>query len=210
MRVTFLIDGFNLYHSVKEAKKQGAGPTRWLDAKSLLTDYLYLFGRDAVLREVYYFSALAHHIEAFKPDVVARHKAFIQALESSGVRIELGRFKRKGLRCDACGAKLKRHEEKETDVAIAVKMMELCHLDATDVLVLVTGDTDLAPAVRTIKTLFPAVQIAFAFPYKRKNLELAGICPASFEIGKAQYAKHQFPGQLRLPNGATLVKPASW
>ena len=210
MRTTFLIDGFNLYHSVKQAEDDGAGSTRWLDARALLTNYLYLFGRDATLQDVYYFSALAHHIEAFKPDVVTRHRTFIQALESSGVRVELGRFKPKKMRCETCGTRLKRHEEKETDVAIAVKMMELCHLGAADRLVLVTGDTDLAPAVRTVQRLFPAINVVFAFPYRRKNLELDKLCPGSFEIGKAQYAKHQFPDPLVLPGGGTLAKPPRW
>ena len=39
-RTTFLVDVFNLYHSVKEAGKDLGVPTKWLDLRSLLSFYL--------------------------------------------------------------------------------------------------------------------------------------------------------------------------
>jgi hypothetical protein len=77
-RATFLIDGFNLYHSVKLASYAlglNEAGTKWLDLTSLCQSYLHLFGKSAVLHEIYYFSAFAKHLEASKPDVTARHAA---------------------------------------------------------------------------------------------------------------------------------------
>jgi uncharacterized LabA/DUF88 family protein len=51
--------------------------------------------------------------------------------------------------------------------------MEVLMNNECDTVVLVTGDTDLAPAVRTVKRLFPDKTITFIFPYKRKNKELS-------------------------------------
>ena len=212
-RVTFLVDGFNLYHSLKSASfalgLNEAG-TRWLDIAGLCRSYIYLFGKVASLHEVHYFSALAKHLEATKSDVTARHAAYIACLEDTGVAVELSRFKRKRFRCDKCGANLKRHEEKETDVAIAAKLLEICFTDAADRIVLITGDTDVAPAVRTAKRLFPHKTICFAFPYDRKNDELAQLVPMCFHMSKEAYASHQFPDPYVTKSGQSVAKPARW
>lgn len=210
-RVTFLIDGFNLYHSVCNASKDlGGASTKWLDIRGLCSGYIYLLGKTAVLHEIHYFSALATHLEASNPDVTKRHRDFIKCLQSTGVIAELNRFKRKSMRCPSCGHRYDRYEEKETDVSIALKLLELFITDSCDTVILVTGDTDLAPAVRTAKKLFSSKRALFAFPYKRKNNELAQLAPESFEISKEQYTKHQFPDPYALPDGSRVNKPSKW
>ncbi|MCF8052850.1 MAG: NYN domain-containing protein [Desulfobacterales bacterium] len=215
-RVSFLVDGFNLYHSARKAEGLLKTSTKWLDIKRLCASYLHLVGRvvkDQVCMEsLYYFSALAYHIETNNPGVTKRHKAFIRCLEDSGIHVELSRFKEKIVRCGVpgCGKPFKKHEEKETDVAIAVKILEILIKDECDAAVIMTGDTDLAPAVRTAKRLFPAKKIIFAFPFARKNNELAKLAAGSFTIHKKQYAKHQFPDPYILSNGSLVPKPSSW
>ncbi len=215
-RVAFLIDGFNLYHSIKSAERDIRQdgltplPMKWLDIRSLCQSYLHLLGKDASLTAVYYFSALATHLEAVKPDVVLRHQTLLTALESTGVVTQMGRFKEKRIWCPLCDRENVRHEEKETDVAICVKLLELFFKDECDTVVCITGDTDVAPAVRTARHLFPHKQVIFGFPYRRKNNELAKLAPRSFSLSKEQYAKHQFPDVLALPEGRTIYKPASW
>lgn len=210
-RVTFLIDGFNLYHSARNASKDlGGVSTKWLDIRSLCSEYIYLLGKTAVLHEIYYFSALAAHLEASNPEVTKRHRDFIKCLQSTGVIAELNRFKRKSMRCPSCGHKYARYEEKETDVSIALKLLELFITDSSDTVILVTGDTDLAPAFRTAKRLFSGKRVLFAFPYKRKNNELAQLAPGSFEIKKERYTQHQFSDPYTLPDGSKVNKPSKW
>ena len=210
-RVTFIIDGFNLYHSVRQASRDSGGSsTKWLDIKSLCSSYLYLFGRAAVLHEIYYFSALANHLEAVNPDVTERHRSFIKCLQATGVKTELNRFKRKSMTCPSCRHGFNRYEEKETDVAVAVKLLELFFTDNCDIAVLITGDTDLAPAVRTANQIFASKKVVFAFPYKRKNQELLRLAPGSFDINKRKYLAHQFSDPYILPDGSKIHKPSSW
>lgn len=210
-RVSFLVDGFNLYHSVRRAMRDtGERHLRWLDLSSLLTSYIHIFGTDADLEEIHYFTAYAHHLTGSKPDVVNRHRTFVDALKSTGVTVHVARFKKKDLRCPNCGAWFKRHEEKETDVAVGVTAIELLHHDTCDTLVIVSGDTDIAPAIRTAKRLFPNKQVCVAFPHARFNAELQQIADFSFRIRGAQYAKHQFADPVLLPSGRTLSKPRSW
>ena len=82
--------------------------------------------------------------------------------------------------------------------------------DSADRIVLVTGDTDVAPAVRTAKRLFPTKSICFAFPYDRKNDELAQLVPMSFHMSKAAYASHQLPDPYVTRTGRVIPKPPRW
>lgn len=212
-RTSFLIDGFNLYHSVRYASEHlglGGAGTKWLNIHSLCNSYLSIVGKSAQTTEVFYFSALAKHIEAREPQVTERHQHYIECLESTGVHIELHRFKPKNIKCDHCGERFIRHEEKETDVALSVRLLELFMLDRCDTAVLVSGDTDVAPAVETALRLFPEKVICFAFPYARRNKDLANMVRTSFTISKESYRKHQFPDPVVLTGGKEIFKPPRW
>ena len=104
-RTVFLIDGFNLYHSTRDARRDlGGKSTKWLNIRALCESHLYTISKDARLNEVYYFSALAKHLEAIDPDMILRHKTLIRCLEDTGVKVELAKFKRKpDFRCPSCG-----------------------------------------------------------------------------------------------------------
>ena len=116
-RTAFLVDGFNLYHSLKQAQLALKGQsTRWLDLCSLCASYLPHIGRTASLGPVHYFSALAWHLESANPGVTTRHGNYMECLRASGVTVELSKFKQKESACRECGARILRHEEKETDV----------------------------------------------------------------------------------------------
>ena len=95
-------------------------------------------------------------------------------------------------------------------MAIAVKLLEVLVKDECDTVALVTGDTDLAAAYRTADALFPGKRIVFAFPYRRKNKELAKLAPGSFEVKKEQYRRHQFSDPYVLSTGHEIQKPSSW
>jgi len=206
VRVTFLVDGFNLYHSLRQAESELGASTKWLDLRSLCTSYLYTFGKTARLERIYYFSALATYRDSSRPGSSARHSSYVECLQSSGIIPELGRFKVKYVYCRTCQQRNQHYEEKETDVAISVRLIELLLKDEADILVLVTGDTDLAPAVRTAQRLYPTKEICFAFPYKRQNSELEKMVRRHFKIHKREYRKHQLPDPFVLPGGRKIRK----
>jgi uncharacterized LabA/DUF88 family protein len=210
-RVTFLVDGFNLYFSVRHAEAAlRTSPLRWLDVSKLLGSFLYLLGRDAILEEIHFFTAIPGFLLETDPAVVHGFRAYLQALGETGIHLHIADFKRKGLTCPHCGRGIERFEEKETDVALGVKAIELLHLDACDTLVIVSGDTDFAPALRAAKRLFPAVQVCVAFPHARFNAELQQIADFSFRIRAARYAEHQFHDPVPLSDGRVLRRPRDW
>lgn len=65
-RVAFLIDGFNLYHSLRELERLTKSPVKWLDLTRLCSAYLHAvrsaLGERVELAAVTYFSALATHL----------------------------------------------------------------------------------------------------------------------------------------------------
>jgi len=210
-RVTFLVDGFNLYFSVRHAEAAlRVSHLRWLDVLNLLGSFLYLFGRDAVLEDVHFFTAMPLFLHRRDPQNVLAFRTYLQVLETCGIHLHIADFKRKSLTCPHCGRGIERFEEKETDVALGVKAIELLHLDACDTLVIGSGDTDFAPAMRAAKRLFPAVQVCVAFPHARFNAELQQIADFSFRIRAARYAEHQLPDQVWLSDGRILRRPSGW
>ena len=219
-KVVFIVDGFNLYHSLVDAEEQtGQGPVKWLDLRGLCSSYVSAvagrLGGRAVLEHIYYFSAPPTHRSATKQ---LRHSLYMRCLRETGIDVQLGRFKNKDIHCPPCchspcpnpTRSFVGHEEKETDVALAAKLFEVCHTREADAVVLMTGDTDLAPAVRSGKRLFPTISILFAFPFKRANAELQSIAPGSFPIKPHSCYTHQFPNPLILSDGTPLAKPATW
>jgi uncharacterized LabA/DUF88 family protein len=208
-RVIFLIDGFNLYHSTLDIRNRNHGLlVKWLNIHKLCDSFLHTIGNGAILAKVYYFSAYAYHMK--DPDVAKRHALYIECLKSTGVEPVLGRFKEKTINCPLCNRDFVKHEEKETDVAIAIKLLEVLIRKECETVVLMTGDTDIVPAVKTAKSLFPGSVIAFAFPFGRQTNELAKLVPCSFTIRVDSYIKNQFPNTVVLPDGKMVSKPASW
>lgn len=209
-RVTYLVDGFNVYHSVRDAITHTAQRNlKWLNYQSMcqsfITDVIHLQGGS--LGKIYYFTALARHAGR---DVVMRHKLYIQALESVGVETVQGNFKKKFPKCKLCNTKYLSHEEKESDVNIALQMIRCFMDDECDTIVLVSGDTDLVSAVRTAKELFPLKKVGVAFPYKRANTHFKSIADFTFNISVDGYKNHQFANPLVLPDGTRLTKPPLW
>lgn len=172
-------------------------PSKWLDLTALCTRFLKtsaeLRGEPATPVGIDYFFAVPTHRPA---DQQARHALYMRCLTGTGVQVHLSQFKG--------------HKEKETDVAMASKLFEICYEDLADSVVLVTGDTDLAPAIRTCQRLFPRKTLIFALPYRRANDELRRLAPGSFKIRAGTYFANQFPDPLVLPDGTTIAKPASW
>ena len=206
-RTSFIVDGFNLYHSIVDIQRDFHTCAKWLDIYSLCSSYLHFIGNNAKLENLYYFSALAAHLN--DSSIVQRHQNYLECLKATGINCELSRFKPKNIDCPNCKHVIVRHEEKETDVAITAKLFELLHCDMCDTVVLVTGDTDVSPAVETCANLFPRKTIIFAFPYRRKNKELEKLA-RSFKISVRNYIKHQLPDPFPLPDGTAISKPLSW
>jgi uncharacterized LabA/DUF88 family protein len=214
LRVSFVVDGLNLYHSLCEVERMSKAKVRWLDLRKLCTSYLHAvrgaMGERVELGRIDYFSALPTHLTTHDPASLARQTAYVTVLRELDVNVTLSRFKQKEVTCPACGNRFKRNEEKETDVAIAMRLMEIAARGEREVAVLVSGDTDMVPAIRAAKRLSPSLVIGIAFPFLRHNAELRAVADFTFSIGQRDVQRAQFPAVVSLPDGTAIPKPSGW
>lgn len=210
MKVTFLIDGFNLYHSIEDVKLHEGIDAKWLDIKTVLHSYLTGLGSDAKFHNIFYFTALRHHVKAEKPNSIERHKRYISVLESTGITTIYGKFKPKNIKCKSCDGEFIAYEEKKTDVAIASKLLELVHNNHSDSYVIVSGDTDLIPAIQLAKKMNNNIKIFVLFPYRRTNDEVKQYVDGSFKLKPTKYASCLFQGIVTTKNAGDIAKPSHW
>lgn len=155
-RVISFIDGFNLYHAIDNLQRP---ELKWVNLMALSQVFLKPISEELI--KVFYFSAYAHHMSE---SVQKRQKAYIKALELSGVKPILGHFKKKDRRCPDCYKKWTSHEEKETDVNIALFLLKLAYQDDFDRALVISNDSDLAPAIKMVREAFPEKQITTVAP----------------------------------------------
>jgi uncharacterized LabA/DUF88 family protein len=209
--MSVFIDGFNLYHSVRAAEKLLPGSQlKWLDIPALCRAWLPLFGREAQLADIHYFSAYADHLRATNRSKVSRHEAFVRALTARGVQAHLSKFSKKQVWNHDSEGWVNVYEEKETDVAIACAVLGAALQDELDIAIVVSGDSDFIPLAESFSQRAPLKCLQFALPFARGTKRLRQLCPDSFSISKESYLNHQFPDQVRLPSGKFVTIPNEW
>lgn len=198
MRIAFYIDGFNVYHVIDEYCPK----YKWLDLHKMVKSVI---PASVDITGVYYFSALA----CWKPDRVKRHETYIKALNASGVSVILGRFKRKERLCSICNKEYPAHEEKQTDVNIALKMFEDAMDDQFDRAVIVSGDTDFVPIISTLRRRFVGKQIGVMLPIGSHASALKKVADFSIKMKRKHLTLNQFPEIVETPTGS-ISKPNEW
>lgn len=197
-RLSVYVDGFNLYHAIDHLKRPHL---KWLDLWQLAE---LLKGDGEAVRSVHYFSAHA----TWLPDKFARHREFVAALKSVGVTIHLAKFKEKPRECKKCGARWIHHEEKETDVDIAVHLVADALRDQFDRAIIISADSDLAPAIKIVRALAPRKRLMVAAPPGRFGH--ARDLKPKLEITPGRLGRCLLPSQIALPTGALATRPASY
>ena len=225
MRTVFFVDGYNLYYGLVSDTRY-----KWLNLPSLLASIIHEQDPASQVVGVHYFTA------PVQPKLATRgtkskeaQDSYIRALKAHQVEIHLGRHRldhRKAPRfvCNKTPASREDKvdiwhlEEKETDVRIAIEMYRLAvsqqYKDEEDVqqLVLVSSDTDMAPALEAIRKDYPHLRIGIILPRGRKRTDRSDRSAGSLRknadwmrhsISEEELDAHQFPD--RVP---TRKKPA--
>lgn len=145
------VDGFNLYFGIL----QGTPDLKWLNLESFM-DFLR---PDEEVLGVRYFTALVDpqkHLSVSRD----RQKRYLQALGSCPkLKVIMGKYQLREVSCRGkCRERYEVPEEKKTDVGIAVQMISDAIDGLMDRIVLVSGDSDLEPAVEWIRKRHPGHQ----------------------------------------------------
>ncbi len=210
MNAAVYVDGYNLYYAVFHKN-----PTyinyRWLDLHQF---FEHIVEPKDQLIVVKYFTAEATPFSA-------NQAAYLGALGTvAGLQIIRGKYKTKSALCKviAClhtgSRNFKTLEEKGTDVNIAIHMIDDAYRQVAEKFVLVSGDSDLVPALRMLKLRHPAASTAVYVPAGGNAKR--GSAP---ELRMAADEHHTLPlwalERSQLPNsvsvgGASITRPATW
>jgi uncharacterized LabA/DUF88 family protein len=205
IRVVFFIDGFNLYHAVKSLN---AEHLKWLDLRCLCQNFAPT--PQFNIENIYYFTAYA----TWLPRAFRRHKLYIKALESKGITPVLGKFKEKDRGCKRCGSMWKAHEEKETDVNIALYILDLAYQNKFDRAVIISADSDFSPAIRLVKKRFPDKQFRILTPVNRKHswdlVNAVGGKKNASHIKNIHIERSLLPGRIILSSGEEVLRPIEY
>lgn len=165
----------------------------------------YVRSQDTLV-DVFYFTAYAHWLK----NAPRRHQLFISAVMDAGVRVILGKFYEKDDYCRSCKNKFIRHEEKQSDVNLAIHLLKEAVNDTYDQAWIVSADTDLIPAIKAVKTMYPTKRIGVLFPLKRSSYELQQSADF-FRFSKVgDYSQSQLSDPYVTSKGIVLNKPAKW
>lgn len=203
------VDGFNLYHGVLRDNPQW----KWLNLERLF-DAMRPHERIVGIR---YFTAI---LDEAKPvsERRDRQKRYLKALESlQRVRIIKGKFQSREVTCRAsCKQKYLVPEEKKTDVNLALEIVGDAIRGLMDRIVLVSGDSDLEPAIQWVRTNYRGIKITVYIPVlpgeakHRRNDAYLRMGAEVKVLPLESFPHHQFPQTVTLPNGCTVTRPDSW
>lgn len=223
MRTAFFVDGYNLFYGLLAGTE-----FKWLDLPAPLQHILHVQEPQSRVASISYFTA------GVKPDLASRgilskqaQDTYIRAIKARGVEVYFGRHRLEPGRAPRFIDKstpasrsdqvdIWQLEEKETDVHLAISMYRLATRQSTVVpehrieqIVLVSADTDMAPALRALREDYPALRIGVILPHREgikreppgSLLECAHWTRRSISVEELR--THQFP-----PRVPTRKRPA--
>ena len=186
-RAAIYVDGMNLYHALEELDRNYL---KWLD--------LFALGRviapgSEVVRRVVWCTAYAPRDRK----AAQRHQRYHEALAATGVRCLTGHFLITADGCNACGHNWSVAVEKQSDVNLALAMVDDAFEDVFDVAYLVTADGDQAATARFLKERFPHKRlVAVSPPNRRWNKALLDWADAKVMLTPAHLEAALLPAEV--------------
>jgi hypothetical protein len=197
-RAAVYVDGFNLFHAIDGLDR---AYLKWLDLNALGR---LIAPRSQVVRRVTW-------VTAFRPQPrhqLALHQAYFDALKATGVVCHLGHFVVYADGCNACGHQWNVSEEKQSDVNLALSVLDDAHEDRFDVCYLLTTDGDHAATARFLKERFPKKRLVLVTPPGRfPNRTLLEWADAQVMIEPELLQRCLLPAQVDGPDGP-ILRPA--
>ncbi len=169
-RVLAFIDGFNLYYGLLKDNPR----LKWLDVKKLVQN---LFPPCEV-EEVNYFTAKVDDDGRLSPSAKRlRQDAYRKVLEFKGINLVYGRLELREKQCTAAQCchegdrSFKLPVEKMTDVNLALNLVFECQRLNPDIIVVISGDTDLLPALIRVRLNHRSAQKRLYIPCSEKDFK---------------------------------------
>lgn len=215
IRVYGFIDGFNLYHAINKLDSATNYPDeikyqkyKWLCLRTLIGQFV--LPSSEILAGVDYFTAYPNWVGS--EDKALRHRTYVNALRTRGITVTMGEFKPKDTECRECKAAFKAPVEKETDINIALALIQRAPL--YDKAVLLTADSDQVPVIRMLKEIYPEKTFVSLAPIGRSSKALTKACGGRFVMIEQHLIDSQLPNPLPVMHKGKetglFVKPTTW
>ena len=200
VRVAAYIDGYNLYHGVRQDGRRYL----WLDLEGLVRSLLKPEQRLVAVR---YFTARRRN----DPPAEHRQQTYLNALAAHSTVLEIkhGRFQEKPRRCRSCGSTWPDYEEKESDVALGSSLIKDGVKDLFDTALIISADADMSPAILALKELVPSTRVIAAMPPNRNSARLSQVCDVTISIGTAKVRQAQLP-EIVMAGSHMISRPSYW
>jgi uncharacterized LabA/DUF88 family protein len=106
-------------------------------------------------------------------------------------------------------------EETRTDVNIAVSMLDDAYQDLADRFILISGDSDLVPAVARIKQRFQSTKQVIVYvpsrdPTRGAAVEIRSAADSHKTLPLQLLPRAQFPATLTDGIGQPIHRPSDW
>jgi uncharacterized LabA/DUF88 family protein len=220
MRTVVYIDGFNLYYRMLKARPS----MKWLNPLLLTREMLN--AEHDVTRVNYYIARVSSR--AHDPHAPARQAVYLNALGTvPEIAVHEGSFmisepwmplaqppqaKPSDYQWNQPAPNVVRvvkSEEKGSDVNLGVHLVRDAFIDAFDVAIVITNDSDLVEAIR-IAIHEAGKRVGLFVPVKYPTQSLINVASFYLHIRPGHLAKSQFPSAIQLENGGTISKPETW
>ncbi|MCL2441457.1 MAG: NYN domain-containing protein [Treponema sp.] len=93
-------------------------------------------------------------------------------MRTAGVKDILGKFTLRDRKCPKCLALFQSHEEKKTDINIAIILLADAVLDKFNTALILSGDSDLAPVAVKLHQLRPGKKLGIIVPQNQSAMNL--------------------------------------
>lgn len=220
MRTIVYVDGFNLYYRMLERRPH----LKWVNPKALAEHALNPENRITQLR--YYTARVSGRTD---PTAPARQQIYLDALATvPEISVHMGTFlssiKFAGLvhppdfrphlpapKVEPWPDVVKIHktEEKGSDVNLASHLLLDAFRGNFDVAAVLSNDSDLVEPIR-IATQELGRVVGLLTPVNNPNPQLRQVSRFVRHLSTGHLVTSQFPDQIELLDGTTIVKPARW
>lgn len=215
-KIAVLVDGFNLYHAIKAFQRKIEKTERkpynhynylkWLNLRKLASLFIQ---KNEELYDIYYFTAYAHWLkDDSKSNSLSRHQDYVKFLESLGIKIVLGKFKKTTKKCRKCEEKYNTYEEKETDVNISVISMVLLCEDKIDKIMIVSADSDLIPPAKQWQQ--QGKEVSFLVPPVLKSVTKDIKQKFHYQLIKKRHIVNSLLPESIKYDGKTVIRPSEY
>jgi hypothetical protein len=216
VRTIVYVDGYNLYYGLLRKS-----PHKWLDLFSLFQNHV--LSLDAEVLDVRYYTAPVLARMCDDPDSPRRQRTYLQALRKmppNKVTIVEGRLElsKPYLRLvhpqlnGATTAQVYKLSEKKTDVNLASDLISAAFLGECDQAVVCTNDSDLAPALASVRKHCPDMRLGLVVPipgtdHRRAGRDLVAHAHWWKLLSPVHLSSAQLP--TKIPH-TSLYQPQQW